>query len=76
LPGDLVLAAAEDMQLPVTGNVNCLQTESAVQPFLFGLIGRAESPGLVLLEAEMVPSGDTPVPGGIRHHEFTPLWVI
>jgi hypothetical protein len=36
LRGGLVLAVAEDTQLPVTGNVNFLQAESAVQPMLSG----------------------------------------
>jgi hypothetical protein len=57
LPGSLVLAVVEATQLPVTGNANCLQTESAGQPLLLGLTGRAESPGPVPLWVEMVPPG-------------------
>jgi hypothetical protein len=48
LPGGLVLAVVEDTHLPFTSNVNCLPTESAGQPLLSGLTGRAESPGPVL----------------------------
>lgn len=58
-------------QLPVTGNVNFLPTESAVQPLLSGFIRRAESPGLVLPRVEMVPPGDTRVSGGTGDREFT-----
>jgi hypothetical protein len=72
LPGGLVLAVVEDTQLPVTGNVNCLQTQSVGQAMLFGLTRRVESPGLVLLGVEMVSLGDTPVSGGTRDQEFTP----
>jgi hypothetical protein len=64
LPGSLVLAVVEATQLPVTGNANCLQTESAGQPLLLALTGRAESPGPVPLWVEMVPPGDTPVSAG------------
>jgi hypothetical protein len=38
----------EETQLLVTGNVKCLQTQSAGQAMLFGLIRRVEPPGLVL----------------------------
>jgi hypothetical protein len=39
---------AGERQLLVTGNVKCLQTQSAGQAMLFGLIRCVESPGLVL----------------------------
>ena len=48
---------AGETQLLVTGNVKCLQTQSAVQAMLSGLIRRVESPGLVLPGVEMVPPG-------------------
>jgi hypothetical protein len=68
-----VLAVVEDTQLPVTGNVNCLQPQSAVQPLPFGFIRHAESPGPVFPGVEMVAPGDTPVSGGTRDQEFTRL---
>jgi hypothetical protein len=49
----------------------CLQTQSAVQAMLFGLIRRVESPGLVLPGVEMVPPGIHRVCGGTRDQEFT-----
>jgi hypothetical protein len=63
---------AEETQVPVNGNVNFLPSESAGQPLLFGLTGRAESTGLVLLGVEMSPPGDTPLSVGTPDHEFTP----
>ena len=76
MPGDLVLAEVEDTQLPVTGNVNFLPTESAGQLLLFGLTGCAESPSLILPGIEMSPPGDTPISGGTRDHEFTSVRVM
>jgi len=66
----------EDTQLPVTGNVNCLPAESAVQPLLFGLIGRAESPTPVLLGVEMVPPGGYTGLWRDRGPRIPPPWVI
>jgi hypothetical protein len=58
---DLVRAEFEDVEVTVEGDVTWLRTGPEDQAALFGLLGRIESLGLVLLEVNTaeLPNGGT-----------------
>ena len=59
---DLVRAEFEDVEVIVVGDATWLRTGPEDQAGLFGLLGRIEALGLVLLEvdtAEQLPNGGT-----------------